>query len=204
MDKRDAWRAFLRRIKDEGRNEEFLAAWQRPLREGKFDSEWQAKYHAAQKFHRLDNGAHELHFFEEGKGKLRIEPSGGRHTPKGHGMTAFVKVAADPELGHIQPLIEAVDKRRTATGYEVMQWVFNNLLTPWSEIPPDEVPSIGALGYLRWARRDPKNETAFYQMWSKMLEKKSLADEENRRRDDGRKSLPLLEAFEKDLEAQSA
>jgi hypothetical protein len=202
---RETWRDFNRRIAKEGRTEQFRALAERLLKEKKVASTVQAKRKAAQAFYPLDGAAHEFLFEEMPDGTVEIEPSRGRHSKKGGGNKTTVWVV-DENQAALQPLIDKIDPRKIAGGHEAIQWVFDNMLVPWKALEQmaETIPGIGALAYLHWARSDPKNMTAFYQMWSKMLEKKSAQDEEARRRDDGRKTFSLLEDFERSLEEPEA
>ena len=193
-DVRETWREFNRRIAKEGRTEQFRNLKERMLLEGKAANEAQARRMSAKTFHPLDGSAHEFFFTEHPDGTLDVEPSHGRHGREGTGNKTHVRVY-DPETAAIQPLIDAMDPKKLAGGHESIQWAFDQMLTPWTAIDPETVPGIGALSFLKWARSDPKNMTAFYGIWSKMLEKRSAIEEDARRRDDGRKTFSLLDDF---------
>lgn len=63
--------------------------------------------------------------------------------------------------------------RVSASAGRVGQWVFDNLPLPVSEIDSEGVPSVGALGLLRWAKH-PENQSSFYlQIYPKMLPPRS-------------------------------
>lgn len=202
-DKRETWRLFNRRLAKEQRTEQFDAMRERLFKEGKAPNEAQAKRKAAKMFYPMDGSAHEFLFTEHPDGTVEVEPSHGRHGPPGGGNKTTVR-SYDPENAAIQPIIDKMDPKRLAGGHESIQWVFDNMLTPWTALEEnaDAIPGIGALAYLKWARSDPKNMTAFYGMWSKMLEKKGAMDDEARRKDDGRKTFSLLEDFERSLEPE--
>jgi hypothetical protein len=198
MDRREAWRQFLRRLNKEGQDAQFKASWVRAAATGNYPSEQQAKWQTARKYPPLNGSAHELVFIDNPDGTVDVQPSEGKRGAKGQGGHNYV-ATYDPSLAALQPLIEAVDPAKEASGQEEMRWVYHNMLTPWDAIDPEKVPSIGALGYLKWAKEDAKNTSKFYELWTKSLEKRGIADEDARRRDDGRKTFSLLEKFEGSL-----
>lgn len=201
MTKQEAWRTFLRRINKEGRHAEFHSAWNAALVAGKYPSEEQAKWGTAQKYPPLALGvAHELHFTEAEDGRVSIAPSEGEVAPKGHGGARRKTVTYDPSLAKMADLIAAVDPTKEASGQEEMRWVYHNMLAPWRSITPESVPSLGALGYLRWARKNEKNTSKFYELWTKSLEKRGIADESERRTDYGQKPLSLMDKWEASLQ----
>lgn len=191
-----AWSLFKSRLNQEGRANEWHSYYVRLVKEGRGDQ--QAKFMSASKFHPLDGSPHELVFTELPDGRIKAEASDGRNAPKGQRVFLCKEDPGDEEAALVD-LIESVDQAKRVSGHEALDWAFQCMLVPWSKITADEVPSMGALSYLRWARTDAKNMTAFYQMWSRMLEKKSLADEDARRRDYGEKALHLMDEFDRDM-----
>jgi hypothetical protein len=191
---------FNKRLSAEGRYAEYRTLCERLVIEQGITKE-QAWRRAARKFYPFGGGAHEFHFLDLENGDTEVEPADGKFAPKGAHGRLRVKLEGSNEDKLIADLIEDIDPTKNATFIASADWVFNNMLTDWRKIIAADVPSIGAFGLLRWARRDDKNEAAFYQMHLKLAEKKSLAEEEARRRDDGRKLLPLMDEFLASLDA---
>lgn len=195
--------AMNRRLTKEQRYADYRRLTERIAIEQGVDKD-QAWRRAARKFYPLDSSAHEFHFEDLPDGNVDVVPSEGQFAPKGNHGRLRVRIEKSDEAKTIAELKDAIDPTRNVTFIVASDWVFNNMLTDYGDMIAENIPSIGAFGLLCWARRDDKNEAAFYAMHLKLAEKKSLADEESRRRDDGRKLLPLMADFEASLEAVSA
>jgi hypothetical protein len=95
-----------------------------------------------------------------------------------------------------QRLRKKIDKKRTATTRQVLEWVANNLGMHTEDIDPASVPCWAAYEIWKLASQSPERAWAFYTtLWAKVIPAKGLADTESAFADDGRKQLDLLDQF---------
>ena len=78
-------------------------------------------------------------------------------------------------------------------------WVYNQAGIPWGDIAPDDVPSAGAVHHLAMVKSNPKNYDRFLSDYAKLLPPRSQLEQTESQGDDGRPTLNLLDALEKEL-----
>lgn len=97
-------------------------------------------------------------------------------------------------------LAEKVEVGRKASALAIVQWVFDQAGTPPEKIVADEVPSLGALKYLRHVQSSESNYAAFVKdNWAKIIPSRQQLEYEARFHDDGRELFDKLAAFEQSL-----
>jgi hypothetical protein len=97
-------------------------------------------------------------------------------------------------------LARSVDRTKRCKPFDMIQWVFENAGVPVDLIDPADVPSSGALNYLRRIKNDDGVYDSFMEkLYSKTIPDKRQLEHEGKQRDDGRPQLRLLDAFDEEF-----
>ena len=98
----------------------------------------------------------------------------------------------------VRRLIRAA-KGRKASPLQEFTWVYTHAGIEWSDIPPDDVPSPGAVYHLSKVKASDRDYQKFLTDYAKLLPPKSQLDAEHRQSDDGRRVFSLIDALEEEL-----
>lgn len=102
-------------------------------------------------------------------------------------------------------LFEQVDRKKRCRPHDMISWVFEYMDVPPQMITPEEVPSRGALGYLkRCQTRSTVGDDFFKGMFPKIVPDKKELAHEAKQRDDGRKQFRMLDAFDAEFAGKEA
>ncbi len=100
-------------------------------------------------------------------------------------------------------MAELVEGKR-CNDVESLRWACENLHTPVRRIDRAGIPSAAALGWLRWARQSPVNESEFRKsVMVKLLPDRKSLDHEESMRDDGGAILDAIERVKSARDAAS-
>ncbi len=102
-------------------------------------------------------------------------------------------------------LFESIDYSKRAKPHDVINFVFEFMGVPPHRIDPENVPSAGALQYLKDCQDDPATRSEYRKnVYPKIIPDKKQLEHEGKQRDDGRQFLSRLDSFDAEFEEEEA